>query len=580
MPRGQVTLDIRIAEEGPPTKADRIEIEGNERDSDADVLAYLGLREGQPINEAMRSQLLTKLWMSGRYLKQAVTLKPATQPGGQTVLHISLQEYPLASPIASPLSVEEQTLLRCRDWVLAAIERGETVSIRAPFSTLRLQCATAKGKGALCFVEPLDGEQKNAKPDSAPRACLLAATTDDVLLAYDGAKQSLQVPVVDAQINLNIHLDAADPAKEPGRSMQLAVGAGFSSKQKSSQSEPFLLRVTAAPVSIVALLHRESVKTSTADGVLTIESDGAKFRVEIATGRLLECKMPAAVEGGEPIAISVGVENFATLMAEARQRLGTDPGALPNAYASARSVSSIAEFALRSPLVEWLFHWQEVTTLDLAEWRTACRAVAKLLAADVLAPVDEFVLDFTSTERRDFVIPDPLYDAKKLSGDELLATFINGFARVAVQGADQTFPRNSWPWTSTRSLSLVMLGRAGGGDLLGLLQSKEFGPVGRLIWATASEYMSGEIAAGIARSGFDHVNLSGFRADYAPLLAPDKHAGRIVLRLAEMLRDLEPEETAVLAKGLFGERAKLLTNATQRLRESSNEPIEKALPLC
>jgi len=577
-------LAITIDSEGKPTKIEKIEVTGAERDTQEDVVKYLGLEVGQTVTDATRSAWLHKLWLSGRYFDQEVTVVESKERTDPTVLKIRLVEYHKAPALRDPLSVEEQLLLKCRETSLAAIERGDALVIQGELGPLRVRFESIPGQGAVMFAEPVNTAKEGSEAEFAALLgpVLLAATPTEFVSVFAGGDKMLRLPMANEQFTLIIGMAPSLDPKDEKQKFALTLGFSFKSTEGLKDKSPFLISLSLPPVAMLGLLHQpeKENKSEIADGVLTLRGELLTCRIDVETGRLLECKLDLSEdEEAVPATVAIQKGNFAAALATAERMIGDSALSRPNAYDKQRAWSSCCEYFLDSPLFKAAIKWQAVEQSKERNPEAAYHAARKLLAANLLRPLDEAWATPSTKSAQKFVIPINPGDAGGvLPVAGMFGGFSKGIAAAVIAGADATVPRDSWPWTLSRGAALVLMQKAqyAGSDLDQLFKSKDMGPVGRLATATLVEYVSGELAARFAFSGVDKLTTNEFRHDYAPFLDSEKYSGQLLLRAAELLGELDDDEATELGRALLGKHHKLLVEAARFLREHKDLPIEQA----
>jgi hypothetical protein len=80
-----------------------------------------------------------------------------------------------------------------------------------------------------------------------------------------------------------------------------------------------------------------------------------------------------------------------------------------------------------------------------------------------------------------------------------------------------------------------------------------------------------------AERGLTLMEVDFFRHDYRPLLDGNYLAGRCLLRVGEILRELEPEEVRQLTNELPEAWRTSIVSLADHLHQQRDEPIETAL---
>jgi hypothetical protein len=144
------------------------------------------------------------------------------------VARFSLEEYPAVTPLSQPLSREEATMLRFRDWVEEAICRGDDLVID-------VVCPAGDAAGAPAsarlVLSPKDGFLLTALPDG-DRACGLAVSHTNVSLLPAGGDGRLDIPLPSrcwlmATVGLSLVQEKTRGEEPPKFKRNLSVGCSF-----------------------------------------------------------------------------------------------------------------------------------------------------------------------------------------------------------------------------------------------------------------------------------------------------------------------------------------------------------------
>lgn len=108
------TLIIDIQDEGPRSTLDSFEISGLTKNTPQDLIKYLDIPIGTPLNLEIKSQIERKLWNSARFMDYHVSIVPPKQGDNppHTKVDIVATEFDEAPLLSDPLSPEQQAFLR------------------------------------------------------------------------------------------------------------------------------------------------------------------------------------------------------------------------------------------------------------------------------------------------------------------------------------------------------------------------------------------------------------------------------------------------------------------------------------
>lgn len=139
---GAVDLLVEIDREGPRGTLDDVEIKGLTRHSKEDLLRFLGLYPGKPIDAAECERICAALRDSCRFWKFALFVRISTNPSEpadapakppRIELGLSVVEYDHVPALGEPLSEADQCLVRAAKWLerYAASGVEEEIAYRA-----------------------------------------------------------------------------------------------------------------------------------------------------------------------------------------------------------------------------------------------------------------------------------------------------------------------------------------------------------------------------------------------------------------------------------------------------------------
>jgi hypothetical protein len=576
-------LQINIADAGPPAVVGKISVIGNQRDSDEDVINYLGIKPGTMLTESERTRLWYLLWMSGRYLEQDIDLIAPDQPSSSVELQITVAEYDQASPISQPLSAAEEALMKCRQWILDNEKRRDDWVCR--FTGPYPGCVVVSPKqGLLCHGAPSgDPPGAAADCDQGLPEFLLKATPNEVLYADAAATKKLMLPHCEG-LRLYCKLDFLVDASDPEHPRRFTFATGFSSSDDSTASG-ISLRTTISPTHMISLAHLPDSEVKIEDGLLTVNSNGLEeLRVDVRTGRLVKVCTPSGDDSPAPASeITLEQGAFERELAAAEAQLATQ--AKDSAFNPARPLGSIVEFLAGDPLITRACH---LLAKDVEQEKTIDGvrvALRDAIAASLLSPIDGALVAWRTKPSDDegqkgdeFSVPN---EFEALQGWDALSMFL---IQQTITRSDDVFPRNSWPWTLVRDLALWETGRSKycQGDVNELWASKDFGPLGYLSLATIFSMSDNPARSDTLRSigeyGLTKFFVEDFEREVRPLLDQSKLAGKCVCHLARVLREMDEDDATALGSLFLGDRGNLLGNVACWLKSLRDEPMEKVLP--
>ncbi|HEY4308426.1 MAG TPA: hypothetical protein VGN12_03150 [Pirellulales bacterium] len=570
------SLQIHISDEGPQALIDRIEVTGSERDTAEDVCHYLNVKAGNLYTDFERHRIVYQLSSSGRYLGQQVSTVASENPQRPIVLRIKLLDYDLATPLRDPLLPAEEALLKCREWVLAATDRGDDLTLRFTLPDGEVAATYSAAQGLMLQLPALPTKDLGGKSDVHGQQVFIARRGEILYLHAPWTRRFQAAVPSQSQIIVNLQTAAAPKRTPEDPQFAFMMGMGANYKGARSEPSPILLSFDLLPASILSLAHSRDAICQSEDGVLTItwpESPG-RIRIEAATGRLLEFSMFGDEDDSSSLEVSIEQGAFTRHWREIEKLLPRGVADLPNDYDANRPLSSLLTTLMHSPLLEYGLVVLDVDKQGAGPLRETCQALGKLVDKGALAPLDDMIRK-TFQEPADqplaiFVIPAERWR---------FATLLDLASVAGLFYDDATFSQGSWPWRLWRDVTFQKFGRgqAGKYDLDMLRYSRQLGPVGRLL-ASYLPIVDAEVGTTLAISGLERLDAADFAADYSPLLQRGKLAGDLLCTLAASLRDLDDTDIAALDLMIGANDQHVLRTAAQTLRDRSDENIEDVLP--
>jgi hypothetical protein len=578
-------LEINIKQPGPLAVVGHINVVGNQRDSEQDVLSYLGIRPGMVLTESERTRLWYKLWMSGRYLKHDVDLIAPIQPTGAADLQITLTEYDQAPPLAKPLTPVEQTLMKCREWILASTERGDdwVWNIEGPING---RIIISSKSGLLAHLYPHNAEDKESQEIldkiSWPET-VLALTPQNLLYANSLVAKKLMLPCGHCQLAVDLGMCANVDPKDAEHHFQTTFGTGFNF-DVTDGSPPVDMHITVSPVSMFSY-RQLNFKFAISGGIVVVtNSEGEEAaRIEMSTGRPLFLRI--AIDSNNQYEFRLEHDAFKKELALADEHLQRRITNNENVFDSQRPITSIADFLMKDPLIIQGLRALARDKQAQKDVTQLFRALRKIIAVGLFKPLDELAQSSDGQSANsnhesgdDFIIPD------EYNEHEGWAQFYATLERIILSGSDTNFPRCSAAWTIERGVGFWFSQRTKflNDDARHLCVQKDFGPLGHYLLAAAFRSLQNtayyELIRTYAQDGLNKLDNKNFNAEMAPLLDRTKLCGKCVYHVADVLQQIDEDDATVLGSLFLGERGDLLGDAARRLRQHKEQPIETVLP--
>jgi hypothetical protein len=529
------TLELAFADLPPPAVLREIEVAPASRTTAATLSAVLGIQIGSTVTEHDRLAWREALRATGRFVRHEVKfreVKPGPDGVGGIVAIFDLDAYPPVPPLGTPLSREEETMLRCRTWLLTTLADDDDLVATWPRDG-------ESGPVGSLVISTREGVLLTALPGTAD-ACGLAASGGGLGCFLPRAAGRFEFPLpVRMRAVVDVAFTLRDEVEE-GRhryTRQFLAGATLESRPRDATGA---VAVTARiePVACLSILHEREATTRWEGGVLVIEGQGAALHVEEASGRLLQL-----VSDGSRIDFDAGAGRLAAAMASLRDASG------PDAWRDDAPVSSAVEFLTSDSLGLALDRLTEATGMrsQVADWLPVVAAVARNLRettarggfatadrrlASVLA---QFADDDTSALPR---IPATERDTSPV--EPLMAVAATGAAH-AWRWLDHSCGSGAWPCGLVRIATLAARHDTTGAlwEVTSFMASPGHGPLAHLVAANVIPIQT--MAVSFARQGQSRLSTAAFHADCDAVLAALRDCGLDRCGVS-LLRSLDDDE--------------------------------------
>lgn len=566
-------LAIEIADEGPPGVIGDIQVAGNAANSREEIVRFLGIQPGGLCDRGACERLTRRLLLSGRFLAAAVRPAPPEEKAERVTLAVRVIEAPGVPKLSEELPPTDKALLRLRDWLQAAPDRGDdlVVAFRAEKPAV---AAAAEASAILSMRGGMLVSCRLAGPAGRAVGEWTALMSPGRLGCYapaSGRKFVVETEALPLAVKLGMtYRPDLDPETPHGMSLGCTVCPG----QDAEGGVRTELELPAA--AFLGLARTRNVACAVEDGTLKLSGGKLTIEADAQTGAVR--KFEVRQDAGEPtmtLAFRPGA------LAERLKALDAATAAHPNCCERGRELSSFCRF-LADEILAATVRAGDEEGRKRAE--AAARAVARI--ENFMAPLDQLAAELRAAGgRKDgFSIP-PSAPEPDPAAAGLAALLAEAIPRLALPAAERCFPRESWPWTLAREAALAACGkgRYTGAELGRLHASPEVGPVGCLATAALLTRAGGAAAArGFAAKGLGGLAAADFRKDARALLAPDRLPGMCAVKLIAALRLLDGDDAEALAAAAGPEAAgtvrKLL--AAVRAGAADRPPAESLEALC
>jgi len=561
---GTATLAVTVRALPPQVRLRRVEVLPGAATKHDELARFLGITIGGPVTDRDRLAWSRRLRRSGRFLRHSVELRVDPIDPTAVVARFELDEYPPLLPLSRTLSREEETLLRGRDWLTAALAGDTDLVCDLALSTAEAVPGTPAPHARLVIAGTTGFAL--AAPAEGADACGLVVVDDMVSVLPPGGDGRFDIPLPLAgrtTASIALTLDRAKPGAggaPPPRpfTRNLAVGMGFSAGGHTARPG-FGLDLHLEPVAWLSLLH-EGKPTVRWDGdeMVVTDDDGHVLRFDGPTGRPLSVVTPQArlVIAARPGALAADAE-----------RLTAAAG--PNRADATRPLSTAVAFLVSEDVAAACHRLVDtfgIAGTARADWEQTARVVAaaarKCLDDEALARCDRQLADWiagltTTADDDDLVVP----PGEPAAAGQPAVT--RQAAALAWRLSERAWGRDAWPTALVRAGACAAVGSPAVLEEVTLFMgAKEHGPIAHAVAATLCPMPP--LAATLARRGQERLSMVAFHTDCYPLTAVLGPAGLEDV-LVSVLRGIDDEATRDLGVALAGDET-LLVPLVERLR--------------
>ena len=508
---GDRSADLIIAIHDLPPKGvlRGIELPADCRTSDRDLMQYLGIEIDAAVTERDRLAWRERLRQSGRFVRHEIDFYADPEDPAAVVARFDFEEYRAATPLSQPLSREEATMLRCRDWLVKAMNRGDDFVI---------DVARSQAKVAQIVISATNGFLLAAMPNG-DQSCGLAVSGTAVSLLPAGGAGRLDMPLptfgrLTATLGLSLVRDRASTASASRYNPSLTMGYSFKSGNKNAPTA-FVAKLQFEPVACLAMVHEGSPNVRFEGETLVIESASAASRIDSVSGRPLRL----SVSGCE---LSIDARR-AALDGEL-DRLRAVAG--PNIAQPDQLITSAIKFLLSGDVAAACGR-----IADAADFADDARAGWESRLLQTIVAVQQ-CLDDGGLSERDSLLPaasevsNPVKQVEPLQipseDDPTTAAAVHKaltrqVAAIIWRFTEEHCGRNSWPAALVSAGACGLVGDAALLDeLTEFMADDDYGPLAHVVAASFTPVPL--VAMSLARRGQDRLSTVAFHTDCHPLL--------------------------------------------------------------
>ena len=588
--QGVVDLHISILDDVPRTVIGETQITGLKRDTREELLDYLKIAPGDPLDGKTIARINDRLADSCRYWTHRLTITvpsvydvASTADENKANLRLALEEYEPVAPLNKPLEPTDEIMRKCAVWIQ---------SLGKDFGDWDLVCSTE----AFDLGGGLQQSQMAIASDGTLVVEGLCTTTqgwraDHILIcglqgaeAYDWQHGDKFCVSHRLQPKCQLHV-RADHGENGEQESALSAGYAWSAGGASAAASLFS-DVRVEPAAVVRMARLPSSKTEVRDGILTLKNDEFEFRIDEKTGALRSMKCASFLSAGVA-AIDINFEKG--LVEELIAKTHRLAANFPNRYDDSNPLGSILSFGLQqigrqppvrmSPSLSRLCHRGEVILNS---------AIAKQRLADW---TQEWGLQQSDKAANKFEIAAPKSTASA-DWSGVMTFWLPAFA-------DEFFPRSSWPWTLCREVTFYKFSDGAADEstdewigsatreLSRWFKHSDDGPVSSLLLAQTLckiYYDRQDSFSFIALKGSRDLSDEAFLKDVRMLTKGDHGLAVACRAIAEYcggLSDADQEDICeFLPEEIHGPFKRLVVRRNEKLDELPGAAIEAVLLEC
>ncbi|MHC4185032.1 MAG: tetratricopeptide repeat protein, partial [Planctomycetota bacterium] len=557
-----VGLRIDFQTEGTRASIGTINISGNKINSDEQVLTYLGVKTGEPIDGVQIQTLKTKLMNSGRFRFMEVRPEVNTTDPLQSTLNITLEETSPATPLDQKLTDKEallqkvgQFIARYRSWEKDVrfqlhcqkskhlAESGQKYGV--PIPTIEGVFSSQKG---LILNEVLeDVGTQNAFVISPEKIRYLCPPLNQSILCSEPKGGW----VVHVGVSPSTH-------KEDGWYWLLGMGVS-GTKDDPFSYQSYQPTVNFHPSWWFHLANDPEIKITFVDDTRALVK--TKNKVEVEVNR----------QSGEIIEVRSAIGHFKFQQGAFDERLAQLERSISEHKYIPTNTRTGSGLLLNSILPLYLTHVPK-NSLTLDQKKQAANTWVQMLSGFAECTTSK---EDDTAARSDKWFPLPI--------DESLAEggMMQLLLSMVYQACHDNLPRDSWVRTLSHVSVLIVSGHAQSPsvslELKELYYSDQIGPIGYLLTAQFLRYLGYPGFRVFARRGLQTMSAEDFRKDWKPLLIKDSKTKDMIRCYLEKFQTYSAEDIQLVASVFPAEVASLIEATAQKLKEAEAEQLHESL---
>jgi tetratricopeptide (TPR) repeat protein len=555
-----VGLRIDFQTEGTRASIGTINISGNKINSDEQVLTYLGVKTGEPIDGVQVQILQTKLMNSGRFRFIEVKPEVNTTDPLQSTLNITLEETSPATPLDQKLTDKEALLQKVGQFM--AGYRSWEKDVRFQLHFQKSKHLAELGQKHWVTIPRIAGVF------SSQKGVILNEVLEDVGTQNTFVISLEKIRYLCPPLNQNILCSeprrgwvvqlAVSPSthKENGWIWILGMCASSGTKDNPFSHQP---TINFHPSWWFHLANDPEIKITFVDDTRALVK--AKNIVEIEVNR----------QSGEIIEVRSAIAHFKFQRGAFDERVAQLDKSISEHKYILTNTRTASGLLLSSILPLYLTHVPK-NNLTLDQKKQAANTWVQMLSG--------FAECTTSKEDDTAAWPDKWFP---IPIDESLAEggTMQLLLSMIYQACHDNLPRDSWVRTLSHVGVLIVSGHAQSPsvslELQELYYSDHIGPIGYLLTAQFLRYLGYPGFRVFARRGLQTMSVEDFRKDWKPLLTKDSKPKDMIRCSLEKFQTYSAEDIQLVASVFPAEIALLIEATAQKLKEAETEQLHESL---
>lgn len=554
-----VQLHIAFEIEGTRAHIGTINLSGNKINSDEQVLTYLGLKTGQPINDVLVRTLQSKLMNSGRFRFIEIRPEVNTADPLQSALNITLEETSPATPLGQKLTDREALMQKVGQFVDQYQSWEKDVWCQLDFQKFKYPAAIGQKYGVrMPNIEVIYSSQRgiifSESVDEAQTLNTVIITPEQIRYLCPPLNQNILCSEPKGEMVVQLSL-SPDTRREGGWSIVLGMGGSSGSKNKPFSYQPTInfhpawwFHLANDPENMITFIddRRAVVKTKNKTEIEVNRQSGEIIEIRIGEAKL---KFQKGVfdERVKKLKAELSEQDYTSTTA--RTGIGTLLGSVLPLYLTHAPKSGFTPDQKKQVANTW------VRMLSgFAECNTPKDSTGAMPEKHFPLPIDE-----------------------SLAEGGMMPLLLSGI----YQACHDNLPRDSWVRTLSHVSVLIVSGHAQSPsvskELKQLYYSDQIGPVGYLLTAEFLKQIGFPGFRIFAQRGLQTLSAEDFRKDWKPLLIKDSEIKDMIRCYLEEFQTYSAEDIQLVASVFPPEFALLIETAAQKLKETETEQLHESL---